>query len=277
MDNDVLDQLRRLAEAFNRIGLTPVICGGLGIYLLFRDQTQDVRATHDISLMITDSQAKERAMRERIAETITGELEYVVWEDGKHFRFTRGSAQQLDILAPPMEAVAMEGGRVKLVRAKLHGRLTPEACFIEEDLRTIVLTPPASDVPRTGGPVVHVPSPTNMLILKLFAFDDRDSAARRDEDRAAAHAYDIWLIASLARPSDHMQSREFLRRHGTSDVVEKACAIIASKFSTLDQSGWRHVLASKAFYSDRPIAERREHLDRARRVLLRWFDRGGSA
>jgi hypothetical protein len=118
---------------------------------------------------------------------------------------------------------------------------------------------------------VNVPSPTNMLILKLFAFDDRDSETRRDAARAQAHAYDIHTIATLALTGDYQEGRRFLHRHTVSDVTQRARTIAATKFSTLDQSGWRHVLASAVFYPDEPVAARRERLDVARRRLLRWF------
>jgi hypothetical protein len=35
MDRRLIDQLVELAGSFNKIGLKPVICGGLGIYLCF--------------------------------------------------------------------------------------------------------------------------------------------------------------------------------------------------------------------------------------------------
>lgn len=272
MNIALLNQLREITEAFHRLGLRPVICGGLGLYLLFRDRAQIVRATQDIDLMITPSQAGEQATREAIARTIIDELHYVTCKEARCFRFTKEPARQLDILTPPTDVVATEGGRVKLVRTKLHGRLTPEACFIEEDLRTIVLVPAASEPSQTGNLLVSVPSPTNMLILKLFAFDDRDSRLRRNEERAQAHAYDIYLITTLAQLNDYREGRDFLSRHGASDVVRKAREVIAAKFLSLEQSGWKHVLTSATFYPDRPLGERRELLDLARRRLLRWFE-----
>jgi len=251
--------------------LKPLICGGLGIYLLFRDRSEDIRATTDIDLMISCSQALDEAKRSAIAELIVDELKYNPREDGKHFRFVKEPIQQLDVLAPPIAGIVTEGGRVKFVRTKLHGHITPEACFVEEDLRTVDLAGLASDPPQT--PVLaNVPSPTNMLIIKLFAFDDRDAEPRRDETRAQAHAYDIYIIATLALPEDYQEGRRFLHRHATSDVVQRARTIAATKFGTIEQSGWGHVLASAAFYRDQPIAARREHLDVARRRLSRWFE-----
>jgi hypothetical protein len=272
MNVAILHQLRELAEALHRIGLRPVIGGGLGIYLLFWDRSQMVRATQDIDLMITPSQAGERAMREAMAQTIVDELQYITRDDGRCSRFAKEPTQQLDILTPPIEGVATEGGRVKLVRTKLHGRLTPEACFIEEDLRTVDLSPRLPGPSQAGSLLVSVPSPTNMLILKLFAFDDRDSPPRQDDERAQAHAYDIYLITSLAQLSDFTEGRRFLREHEASAVVQKARGIVMAKFLTPEQSGWRYVLTSAAFYPGQSIDSRRERLDTARRRLLRWFE-----
>jgi hypothetical protein len=251
--------------------LKPLICGGLAVYLLFKDRSKEIRTTTDIDLMISQSQALDETKRKAIAELIIDELKYVVREDGKHFRFLKEPAQELDILAPPIAGIVTEGGRVKLVRTRLHGHITPEACFIEEDLRTV-------DVARLTGasaswPVwVNVPSPTNMLILKLFAFDDRDSEPRRDSTRAQAHAYDIYIITILAMTEDYQEGRRFISRHADSNVVERARTIAESKFGAIEHSGWRQVLTSTAFYPDRPMSARRERLDAARRRLSRWFE-----
>jgi len=272
MNVAILHQLGRLAEALHRIGLRPVIGGGLGIYLLFWDRSQMVRATQDIDLVITPSQAREQATREAMAQAIVDELQYIARDDGRCFRFTKEPTQQLDVLTPPIAGVATEGGRVKLVRTKLHGRLTPEACFIEEDLRTVDLSPLMPGRLQAGSLLVSVPSPTNMLILKLFAFDDRDSDPRKDEERAQAHAYDIYLITTLAQLSDFREGRKFLHQHKASEVIQKARDIVATKFLTLDRSGWKHVRTSAAFYPGQSIDSRREQLDLARRRLLRWFE-----
>jgi len=272
MDTALLHQLWELAEAFNRIGLQPVIGGGLGLYLLFREQSHTVRATQDIDLIVTGAQAGQRAMREAMGRAVIDELHYVVRDDSRCFRFTKEPAQQLDLLAPLLEGIAIEGGRVKLIRTKLHARFTPEACFIEEDLRTVdvaLLVPGSS---QTGPLFVNVPSPANMLILKLFAFDDRDSVSRRDEERAQAHAYDVYLISALTQLSDFRQGREFLHRHEASEVVRNAREIVRNKFLTLEHPGWRYVLSSAAFLPGRPIGDRQKELDVARRRLLRWFE-----
>ncbi len=271
MDNHVLNHLVELAQAFNRIGLRPLICGGLGTYLLFRDKSPAIRATSDIDLMIPRSQAMEEAKRIAVAEVITSQLRYVVRDEGRHFRFAKEADARLDVLAPPIEGVVTEGDRVKLVRSRLHGRLTPEACFVEEDLRAVDLTTLVPVLSTASPLLVNVPSPMNMLILKLFAFEDRDSDARRNGERAQAHAYDIYLIAELAGREDYLEGQRFLDRHVYEEVIQKSQAVVETKFQTIGQSGWQHVLASNLFASGRSMEDRQQTLDAARRRLLRWF------
>jgi hypothetical protein len=178
MDERIIEQLANLAEAFNRIGLKPVICGGLGIYLGFhKSQSQDgqlLRATNDIDLMLTESQVFEQAQRQAIAEIITDQLQYVVREGYEHIHFKKDEDQFLDILAPPIDGFKCDDVRIKLVNSKLHGRVTKEACFIEEDLRTIYLRDFLSESDRKYDLKIQIPSPTNSLLLKFFAFNDRD-------------------------------------------------------------------------------------------------------
>jgi hypothetical protein len=82
MDKRIFQQLADLANCFNRIGLKPVICGGLGIYLCFNkyegEAQELIRVTNDIDLILTKKQVLEQAKCRAIAEIITGELSYIV-------------------------------------------------------------------------------------------------------------------------------------------------------------------------------------------------------
>jgi len=273
MDDTILIQLTELAKPFNRIGIKPVICGGLGVYLRFRNSDgaahNIIRATNDIDLMITKQQVAEISRREAIAEIITGELEYVVREDGKHFRFTKAPNQQLDILSQPMEEFTDKGNRVKFVKSKLHGHLTAEALFIDEDLRTINLsTAPAGDKPADAIEV-QVPSPTNLLILKLCAFDDR--AKKDDTERAQAHAFDIYITVMLAGRDDYLEGQRFLARHRDAGEIQRAVSIVKDKFHFIDQPGWQRVLEASSFYPNLNIQQKRDELEQAKNRLVRWF------
>jgi Fe-S cluster assembly iron-binding protein IscA len=272
VDDTVLVQLAELAKAFNRIGIKPVICGGLGVYLCFHkseDARSKVRPTNDIDLMLTKQQVKEISRREAIAGIITGELEYVVCEDGRHFRFKKAPNQRLDILAQPMEGFPPKGPRVKFVKSKLHGRLTDEARFIDEDLRTINLSIVLKEVRTDDVIEVQVPSPTNLLILKLCAFDDRDQ--EDDTERAQAHAFDVYITVTLANIEDYREGQRFLTRHIDSQEIQRVASIVKDKFNSVDQPGWQRVLEASNFYPNLSIKQKRDEMERAMRRLIRWF------
>lgn len=282
MDARIINQLTDLAESFNRIGLKPVICGGLGIYLCFHEARgqarQMIRATTDIDLMLTKTQVLEQAQRRAIAEMITGELGYVVRDGREHFHFKKGRHQYLDILAPPIEGFKADGVRIKFVRSKLHGRVTPEASFIEEGLRTVCLREFLPDNEKSHGLEVQVPSPTNLMLLKLFAFNDRGEGDRLDTERAQAHAWDIYITIILTGRDDYLEGQDFLSRHRDSKIIQTAQSIVGCKFSSIEQAGWRRVLESSDFYPGHNRGQKEGMLDEARRRLIRWFDisRAGS-
>jgi hypothetical protein len=276
MDKRLIEQLADLAESFNRIGLKPVICGCLGIYLCFHkakgQARQMIRATTDIDLMLTNTQVREEAGRRAIAETITDGLGYVVRKGCEYYQFIKEPNQDLDILSPPVEELEVENFRVKIVKSKLHGHITFEACFIEEGLRTICLRELMPDSGESCVLEVQVPSPTNLLLLKLFAFNDRDEEQRQDLERAQAHAWDVYVTIMLTDREDYLEGQQFLSRHEDSDIIRTARSIVGSKFNGVEQAGWRRVLESSDFYPDLNRREKEARLDEARRRLLRWFD-----
>jgi len=274
--NDILvGQLSELARAFNRHGIKPIICGGLGIYLCFHNRTGEarglIRATNDIDLMLTKSHILDQSCAHATAEIITGELRYVAREDCRHFRFKRIPNQELDVLAQPVDGRIIGDNRVRIVKSKLHGRLTNEAVFIHEDLQTIKLADafPTSDV--DGNLEVQVPSLTNFLILKICAFNDRDEGVRNNIARVQTHALDIYIILMLAKRDDFKEGRNFLARHADSEQIQKVQSIVANKFDSIDQRGWQCVLGTAGFHAGHTIEQRRKKLEDARSRLVRWF------
>jgi hypothetical protein len=264
MDEILLKQLAELARPLNKIGIKPVICGGLGVYLCFRDSKGAargiIRATNDIDFMITKEMVFEESRRNALAEIITGELEYVVSKDDRHFRFTKAPGRHLDFLAPPIDDFEIKEHRVKLVKSKLHGRLTTEAIYIDEDLRTIRIDENVE---------VQVPSPTNLLILKLCAFDDRDRD--NETERAQAHAYDIYIIVTLANRADYLEGQRFLSRHSNWPMLQRVMSIVNEKFNSVDKPGWQRVLEASNFYPNLNVTQKRDELEQAKNRLVRWF------
>ncbi len=274
MESRIFQQLTELAESFNRIGLKPVICGGLGIYLCFHKYEGEaqglIRTTNDVDLILTKTQVLEQAKCRAIAEIITGELRYIVREGREYLHFQKNNDQYLDILAPPIEGFKTDGFRIKFVNSKLHGHITEEARFIEEDLRTVSLSQFLPDN-RKNNLEVQVPSTTNSLILKLFAFNDRDQGPRQDSERAQAHALDIYIAIMLTTRADYLEGQKFLSRHRDSEIIQKARSIVDTKFSSVDKSGWWLVLEVPSFFPDKNVRQKREKLEEARNRLKRWF------
>ncbi len=273
MDDIIFGQLIILAQPLNRIGVKPLICGGLGVFLSLHKRHNEarkmLRATRDIDLMLTEQDVSEEVKRNAIANIITGELKYEVREGCEHFRFQKENNQQLDILTPPINGINVQGGRSKLVKSKLHGRIASEACFIEEDLRTISSSEISSGE-LLGSFEVMLPSPTNLLILKIFAFDDRSN--KDDIEHAQTHALDIYLIiAMLTLRSDYLEGQKFLSRHRNSEIIQRAQSIVGSKFSSVDKLGWQLVLEASSFYPGINVRQKKEKLDEAKRLLVRWF------
>lgn len=269
MDDKIANQLIELTRAFNQVGLKPMICGGLGVHLTFfgRETEVPIRTTNDIDLMLTENHI---AHREIVANIVTDRLQYTALEHGRYFQFQKGE-QRLDILTQPVEGIPIKGFRAILVKSRLHGYCTPEAVFIPEDLTEVALSQvwPGKDVAK--GLTVSVPCLTNQMILKLFAFNDRNEGQRRNDAQAQAHAYDIYVIITLAAMNDYKQGQKFLARHSDSEIIQKAKSIVSSKFSSVDQAGWHRVLTTSSFYPDLNVPQKRERLDEAKRRIVRWF------
>lgn len=275
MDSELLMQLSELAVACNEREISPIICGGLGIYLSFckkeSEVAQMIRATQDIDLMLSPQDLIEETKRRAIAKIITDELKYVVRDDMRHHGFTKEPNRQLDVLAPPVEGLKIDNYRVKIVESVLHGHKTDEAVFIDEGLRSVRLSEVLPGADKSEDATVFVPSPTNMMIMKLCAFADRSGGPRQTDDKAQAHAWDIYVAIMLTDRNDFKEGQDFLRRHSESDIVVRTQEIVRDSFSEVEQKGWQNVLESSNFYPNLDRQEKEDKLVQAMSRLTRWF------
>lgn len=171
-------------------------------------------------------------------------------------------------MAAPVDGIKVKDFRSKVAKSRLHGYYTPEAVFIEEGLRMVLLSEIWPVSSKNIG--VQVPSPVNLLIMKLFAFDDRDE--KGETEHSQAHAYDVYVLVTLTDREDFHEGRDFLARHTDSKIIKRAQSIVRNKFFSVEQNGWRSVLSSSAFYSGLAISQKSEFLEQACRRLLRWFE-----
>lgn len=276
MYNTLIRQLGELANACQQKGIKPIICGGLGVYLSFcrkEDEIrQMVRATQDIDLMFCRQDLLDEAKRKAMGEIITEELKYVVQDEKKHHGFRKDPDQELDILVPPMQDLPKRNYRLSIVKSVLHGYITEEAEFVDEDLRTILLSDISMEFSDDADIKLYVPCLTNLMIMKLYAFNDRIEGDRKDLERAMAHAFDMYLIIMLTDKNDLKEGQEFLYRHKDSDIIQKTKRIVENKFSQYEKVGWQTVLESSIFYPTMSIADREHKLQQASTRLIRWFD-----
>jgi hypothetical protein len=276
MDDKLIRQLGELASACRQREVKPIICGGLGVYLSFCKKEgqirQMIRATQDIDLMFCRQDLLQEAKRKAMAEMITGQLQYVVQEDKKHFGFRKEPNQNLDILVPLIKELPQTNYRLKIVESALHGHITQEAEFVDEDLRTILLSDISREYPNGDQVELYIPCLTNLMIMKLYAFYDRIDGTRKKSDRAMAHALDVYIIIMLTDIEDLKAGQKFLSRHRGSDIIGKTKLIIENSFSRYENAGWQTVLGSSNFYPTQSIAQRNEMLKQASTRLLRWFE-----
>jgi hypothetical protein len=274
MDSMIIKQLAELAAACQRKDIKPIICGGLGIYLsYFRKEdgiSKMIRATQDIDLMLSREDLLEQAKRNAIAEIITKELNYIVQDNKQHHGFKKDGIQELDILVPPNIDLPASEHRLKIVKSNLHGYITREAEFIEEDLRAVQLSS-ISDEYAENDAKLYIPSPINLIIMKLFAFNDRSQGKRFTSDRAMAHAWDLFIAIMLTDREDLKQGQAFLARHSDSELIQKAREIVQQGFSEYEQIGWQTVLSSRNFYPKLDMAGREQKLKDAAIRMRRWF------
>jgi hypothetical protein len=231
-----------------------------------------IRVTQDIDLMFCRKDLLEEAKRKAMAEMITGQLEYVVQKDKQRFGFMKGSGQELDILVPPVEGLPQKYYRLTIVKAVLHGHITQEAEFIDEDLRTISLSDISGDFPDGDNVKLYIPCLTNLMIMKLYAFNDRIEGNRKDFDRAMDHAFDVYVIIMLTNIDDLKEGKSFLSRHSDSDIIHKTKLILENRFSNYAQAGWQSVLQNNNFYPTMTLSEKEEKLKQASARLIRWFE-----
>lgn len=275
MDKALLMQLCELVRACHCAGIKPIICGGLGVYISFFKKNNEIsnmiRATQDIDLMLSKSDIIEEVKRRVIADILTKDLKYIVCDNKRYHGFVKGENRQLDILVPPVEGLIVKNHRLQIVKSTLHGYITEEAQFIDEQLVSVPLCDIQDSLNDDREVRLYIPSPTNLMIMKLYAFADRIEGARRSPDRAVEHSWDLFIAIMLADRNDYLESRQFLSRHSDSEVIQRARAIVVGKFSDVKHSGWQCVLGTSGFYPKLTKKEKESKLADAARRLAKWF------
>lgn len=246
LTTSLLDLLYELRE--HNIPL--IIGGGFGLFLkrqhltrhgerTLLDSIPEVRSTNDIDLFLRVEvvASLERAQAFRAALSRLG---YVPVEGAEFYQWKRSVliaevAQEikLDFLVGPIGEFK-DRLRIKQFRVrpkgdvKWHAHRTEEAIEIENDPIPVELKGRLSG----GEPYMttaFVPQAFPYLMMKLHAFDDRKSDARKDVGRH--HALDLYTVVALMTESEYENSVKLSRFHGKSSALVRARNIVADLFS----------------------------------------------
>lgn len=244
-------ELQRLAAALAPHDVPVIIGGGYG--LLLRQQhveasgeptlraIPEARSTNDLDVFLTVELVADAEKMAALRDVLS-ELDYDPVEGAKYYQFARdvayrGETRQVkvDLLAPPprdpavLGQVKVDSRRVRPRATKnIHAHTTPEALTIGEHVLTLTL---GEEVPVE----VLVPHPFSFLLLKLFAYRDR----QHDEAKAFGryHAFDLYRIVAMMTEADFAEAEELRDRYLEDDIVREARSIAAELFSGPDAPG----------------------------------------
>lgn len=243
---DLCRLARRLASEDVRL----LLVGGYGILLkaeyIRADDFETVaatlypRATDDLDVLLT-AQVVARASRMRAVRDALREMGYEPVAGGEYYQWSRdlevedgpASRVRIDLLGQIPE----DRSDVKITERRirphdfqgLHAHPVVEAAFIHEK-------PTVVDVcPQPPAATIALPHPFNFLLLKLFAFDDRQDDP--GVDRGRHHAFDLYRVVSMLTPKEWRQVSELRILHGDHEVVRRARRLVREHFSDPESVG----------------------------------------
>lgn len=251
-------ELRRLAAELAPHGIPVIIGGGYG--LLLRQQRVEEergrggaetlmqvpvdRATRDLDVFLTVEVLADVGMAEAIREALRV-LGYTVVLGRESYQFEQPVAEteafprgvKVDLLAPVpaqmSEYPTLQLDGIRNDQRKIRNRTvrhlnafaTPAAFTVGEQTERVAL-----------GDVLHaeIPHPFTYLVLKLFAYRDRQHDESADY---RYHAYDLYRIVAMMTESEVDAAIEMHGRFGSDPVVAEATRIAAALFADADRPG----------------------------------------
>lgn len=267
-------ELRRLAAEFAPRGLPVIIGGGYGLLLRQRrverqvehDGTETLmdipveRTTRDLDIFLTVEILADAEKAEAVREVLET-LGYVVIPGRESYQFAQVVDEteefprgvKIDLLAPVPRDMG-EHPKLKLDRirpdhkkiknrdvGRLNAFATPEAFTIAEQTEIVWLNAGSvrgeaisGESDEGTGLHAEIPHPFTYLILKLFAYRDRQDDESKD---FRYHAYDLYRIVAMLTEADLTTVEEMRERFGADPVVVEASRIVAELFEDADDKG----------------------------------------
>jgi len=246
---------------------TPLtIAGGFGLFLKRRylnermertlfDNINGQRTTEDIDIFIPIDILCNRQESQVIVDTLQRNYEvidtfkFTQWKKIIEFEEYTGYVK-LDFLTGNVDAckvyVHIKGQRARNRRVGgFHARITPEALCIDENAQTIPLLGRQSNGEECKA-VVRIPHPFTYLMMKLFAFRDRQD----DINKGQYHAFDIFSIIGTLTEWELKEAVELGKKHVHVPVFQEAKQIVESLFTGTRSSGMIAIKAHPDFKAE---------------------------
>jgi hypothetical protein len=249
----LLDLLYEIKDTEIRL----IIGGGYGIYLkddyvrrmgiktLFQEKPKP-RSTNDMDLFLRPELLIHSDKLKPLAVAIS-KLGYIVIPGAENYQFVKPGPQgdeagsiKIDILTGPENKFDGTSVITDTRRAKpkpsvgIHAHLVNEAPTLEDGLLLISLSGNLSSGKPWEGEI-SLPHPYTYLMMKLFAFRDRQGDTNKDYGRY--HALDLYTILANTTESEWEEAKQFRDGFRGEAKVSEARKIVSEYFSGTDRFG----------------------------------------
>ena len=268
-----------------------IIAGGFGLFLKRRylaerqertlfSNMPGARSTEDIDIFAQRNTLCDIQQAQSIKDALS-RLQYEVIEAEKYMQWkktinigTQTGTIKIDFLVGNVDAyrsyLHIEQGRnprrARHPRVEgFHARITKEALLIDEKAQKI----PLSGI-RTSGEThdttICVPHPFTYLLMKLFAFRDRQEKLQKQQTQY--HAFDIFLIIGLLTESELHEAIEFGKHYAEEPIVQEAKRIIADHFTGTPSDGMVAIKSHPSFSANFEA----KHYSEFEQILMEVFN-----
>lgn len=249
--------LLELLHELDGAGVMLTVGGGYGLILKSRQvmdegnatllaQPPQLRSTNDLDLFLR-IELLASSDKARLFEGALKRLNFAPVETARYYQFWRifdadtgPRTVKIDLLAgPPHDpsGLRLEDSRRIKPRDKsiaLHAHRTEEAIAIEDETISVSVQGHLLDGVQARG-VVCVPNAFSYLLMKLYAFSDREE--KGETDYAGKHAADLYQILALTTELEWEVAKRLRQKHGQNPAVKKAGEIVRERFTAADQFG----------------------------------------
>jgi hypothetical protein len=269
----LLDLLRELEDK----DFPLILCGGFGLYLkqldlqargdnyyplLPNEQWPRPRTTDDLDILIR-TEILVDPERFKLLRRALDDLEYRPIPGAEYMQFVRrldnGNDVKVDLLTGPVAATLIDKLNIGDRRIRpagqsvgLHAHRTDEAVGFQENLQMIPVEGLCTDAQPYRGNIA-VPQAFTFLLMKLFAFRDRNQDA--EKDFARHHATDLYRVAAMLDHDEFQQTRSAICNHWGRDTVQEARRIVNELFSESTTLGLIRLQEHDLFESGMDVQE----------------------